>query len=950
MTMELPVPNLRELRRRAIRWTVVVLLVIAALWWAPKLLYLYTEWLWFGEVHQRGVFWTTLVAKCELGVVFGLIFFVFLVGNVYLARRLAPRASWYDRERLIRLQAMEAFERAASRYLGAVLLLFAVLIAYGVGRGATAHWQDYLLFRHAVPFGASDPILHKDASFYVFRLPFWQYLWGFAFGSVLVTLLVTAGVHYLDKAIRFLKGTPALASHVKVHLSALLGLLLVMSALGYRLGGYQLLVSAHPDRIVAAGPGYTDVHVTLNAYRILFWLALGCAALVLANIRFRGWRLPGYAVGGLLVASLLGKAIIPAAVQEFNVKPNEQAKEAPYIEHHVTMTRQGYGLTDVVAKSFPPQPLAPADVNENPETIQSIRLWDYGPLLTTYKQLQELRPYYRFPDVDIDRYVIDGSYRQVMLSPRELSAEELPEQTWQNQHLFYTHGYGLCLSPVNQVTDEGLPDLFVHGIPPRSTVDVEISRPGIYYGELANEYLIVDRPGKGLPKREIDYPRGTESGRGEENVKTTYAGASGVPVGTWLTRVAMATRFGWNGRNILLSREVKSGSRILLRRQIETRAKAIAPFLRYDQDPYLAIRENGQLVWIHDAYTTSARYPYAARLPQAGAALNYLRNSVKVVTDAYDGTVEFYVMDDTDPLVRTYQAIFPELFKPLAAMPNDVRAHLRYPEYLFRAQSTMYLRYHIDPVDFYQQEDKWAVAAGGGDEGGAMVPYYVIMRLPGEAKAEFILMVPFTPSNKPNMISWMCGRCDEPNYGQLVVYEFGKQQLVYGPGQISARISQNPELSKLQQWWGSGGSSVIRGSLMVIPIGQSILYVEPWYIAASGAKIPELKLVILSSSGGRVHMGVTLEDALARVLGRLPPATADTLVGAAAPAPTPAEVKAPVTPAPGAAPEINALLEKALEHMDKSQERLREGDWAGYGEEQRKLRETLEELQRRRGQ
>jgi len=616
----------------------------------------------------------------------------------------------------------------------------------------------------------------------------------------------------------------------------------------------------------------------------------------------------------------------------------------------VTMTRQGYGLAEVVVKSFPPQPLTPVDVNENPETIQSIRLWDYSPLLTTYQQIQELRPYYKFRDVDIDRYVINGTYRQVMLSPRELAVEELPEQTWQNRHLFYTHGYGLCLSPVNQVTEEGLPDLFIQGIPPRSSIDLEISRPGVYYGELANEYVIVNRADKGVPKQEIDYPRGAQSGRGEESVKTTYAGKSGVPVGSWLTRVAMATRFGWNGRNILLSREVRPDSRILLRRQIETRARAIAPFLGYDQDPYLAIRENGHLVWIHDAYTATARYPYAARLPGGGAALNYLRNSVKVVTDAYDGTIEFYVMDDRDPLVRTYQAIFPGLFKPLSAMPSDVRAHLRYPEYLFRAQSTMYLRYHIDPVDFYQQEDKWAVAVRGGDEGGAMVPYYVIMRLPGEAKAEFILMVPFTPSKKPNMISWMCGRCDEPNYGQLVIYEFGKQELVFGPGQISARISQNPELSKLEQWWGSGGSSVIRGSLMVIPIGQSILYVEPWYIAASGAKIPELKLVVLSGSGGRVHMGITLDDALARVLGRLPPATADTLKVAAPPAPTPAEVKPPVTPPPGAARDVSVLVEQAVEHMNKAEERLREGDWAGYGEEQRKLREILDELKRRGGQ
>jgi uncharacterized membrane protein (UPF0182 family) len=631
-----------------------------------------------------------------------------------------------------------------------------------------------------------------------------------------------------------------------------------------------------------------------------------------------------------MVVGLLIISIVPGIMQRYIVEPNEVAREAPYIEHNIQFTRQAYGLDNADERDFGQvEPLSVEALEANQATLLNVRLWDYRPLGQTYRQIQEIRLYYGFTDLDIDRYWIDGQYRQVILAARELDQSQLQSVTWVNQHLQFTHGYGVVMNPVNEVTPEGLPQLWIKDLPPSISVPLAINRPEIYYGELTDNYVFVRT---GL--EEFDYPKG------EENVYTYYEGTGGVPLRSYLKRLAFALRLA--DANILLSQYIDTNTRLMFNRRIQNRARAVAPFLEYDSDPYLVIID-GKLYWIQDAYTISNRYPYAEPLNR----INYIRNAVKVVIDAHNGSMTYYIADPSDPLVRTYAAIFPTLFTSQNSMPDGLREHLRYPEDLFNVQATMYQTYHMRDVNvFYNKEDQWNLPRevyAGQDQ--TVEPYYVIIRLPGEAQEEFLLIQPFTPATKDNLIAWMAGRSDGEDYGQLVVFRFPKQELIFGPLQIEARIDQNPEISAQLSLWSQRGSQVIRGNLLVIPMEQSLLYVEPLYLQAESGQIPELKRVVVAS-GEKVVMADTLADGLVRLFpeGGLV-AEAETTAEAAA------EGEGPKTGpvitgelASDLAQDVYDLARQADEHYTAALDALQAGDWATYGAELAAMEEVLRQL------
>jgi uncharacterized membrane protein (UPF0182 family) len=924
------------MRRRIWLWIIAAVILIWII--ASVIPNLYLDWLWFGEVKYRQVFWGILLTKLNLGLVFGFSFFVLVMANAWLARRLAPATSWYEAESRFRRQAAELFEQYVGRYLLLGLAALVALISYGVGVGAANHWRQYLLYAHGAPFNLADPIFHRDVGFYMFRLPFIEYVWQWVYLTLFAVLIIAAAVHYLDKAIRILGGVPAFAPHVKSHLSVIIGLILLAKIFGYQLDAWHLLYST---RGLAVGVSYTDAHAQLPAYSVLMVIAALCAVAVLVNIHFRGLWLPILAIGFLVTASLLVNVIYPAAIQRFQVQPNQFPKEEPYIKNSIEFTRRAYQLDKIEERDV--RQLERLDAEElaaQPGVVQNIRLWDWSPLLQTYRKLQELRPYYHFADVDIDRYIMNGDYRQVMLSGRELALNQLPaqSQTWQNEHLLYTHGYGLVLSPVNRVTPEGLPVMLVRDVPPHSDVpEIKITHPQLYFSETDVDYSLVN-----TKMKEIDYATFSRT------EVTTYDGPAGIKLSDSLVRTAAALRFGQV--NILISSDVTNNSKLLMNRDIKTRARLIAPFLEYDKDPYLVVNDDGRLYWIHDAYTTSSRYPYSEPAP-GPVSVNYVRNAVKVVTDAHDGTVNFYVSDAEDPVIRTYAAAFPGAFRPLDEMPSGLRPHLRWPEGLFMLQSTMYATYHMkDPRTFYSKEDKWDIARQSaqkieqgepGTDQSFMPPYYLVTRLPDAQETEFIIMRPYTPAGKQNMIAWLCARSDPEHYGQIIVYRFPRQQTVFGPMMVEARIEQNTDISAALTLWRGKGSDVIRGNLLVIPVGKSLLYVEPLFLRAQDSEIPELKRVIVAvgqvEGDAVVVMGQTLEEALQAALGgqvTVPPGIEAPTT--AAPKPTPA--------VPAAIEPVRRLVQSALGHYSKAQERLRAGDWTGYGEELEALERDLQQL------
>jgi uncharacterized membrane protein (UPF0182 family) len=898
-----------------------IVLAFIALNLAGQALPLYTDYLWFQEVKFTSVFTTILWYKVALGVVGGLCFALIIFLNVRLAARSRAGDVLMELEDPLGLPSRLVIEPLFRRFLLPGALVLGIL----AGMHAAGQWETVLRFLNAQPFAIQDPLFGRDIGFYVFRLPLLETLYGWALAVLGIAFLLTVVTYVLHRGIQITPRGPVAATHARAHLLTLVALILIVKAGGYYLDTYNLLLS--PTGIVF-GAGYSDITVNLPALRVLAVLALVCAALCIWQIGRRGIRPVFIAVGLLLAANVLGLGVLPATIQRLRVVPNEIVAERPYIEQNIKHTRMAYALDRIKEEEFPAEDtLTVADLRNNDPTVKNIRLWDHRPLLVTYGQLQEIRTYYRFVDVDNDRYMVDGQLRQVMLSARELSYRNLPSRIWINERLTYTHGYGVVVGPVNRITPEGLPEFWIKDIPPASSGPLKVSRPEIYYGEIANDvggdYVFVK-----TRAQELDYPAG------DKNVYTTYAGQGGVPIQTFLRKLLFALRFG--DIKILLSNDIIGESRVMYHRQIEDRVRKAAPFIQFDRDPYLVIRQDGSLAWIVDGYTTSNKFPYSETVRGVG---NYIRNSVKAVVDAYHGTLAFYISEPDDPVIKAYAGAFPGLFQPLSAMPADLRPHIRYPQGLFGIQARMFATYHMqDPQVFYNKEDLWNIPKRVTDgQEREIESYYTIMRLPGEKAEEFILLTPFNPSKKDNMIAWMAARSDGTHYGKLIAYNFPKQKLIYGPRQIEARIDQDAFISQQLSLWSQRGSQVIRGSLLAIPIEQSLLYVQPLYLAAEKGSLPELKRVIVSM-GNQIAMEENLEASLGQLFGSgsKPQLTARTEAASAA-------------SAPGTARDTNVrgLADQALQQYGRALELLRQGNFAGYGEELKRLEGTLKALRER---
>jgi len=914
---------------RSKRVAVTIAVIVACLVVLARASSLVVDWAWFSTIGYVGVFWTVFTTKIVLFIV------VFTASSLLLwvNATLALRFAWRRRFRL-----SAAFNRdstgvpalpgtpaelfgLAAPLLPWRLLTLAVSVVVGVlvAIGEAGQWDLILRFLYQVPYGQSDPLFGKDIGFYLFSLPVYIALKNWMLWILVLSSAMAGAVYFVHGDIDPEHWPWRVSSAAIAHGSALLGLYFAVKVWSYVLDRYLLL---YDDNGVVVGASYTDVHVVLPVLWLLVCIAAIAAMVAWTNVWRRIYR-PAIVASVLVFGgSFVLAEVVPGLFERFYVKPSELQLEAPYIRQNIALTREAYNLRQIEVKPFPAeQGLTFQSLTDNRGTVDNIRLWDWQPLMDTYAQLQEIRTYYKFLDVDVDRYNIDGSYQQVTITARELAPSLLSAnaQTWVNLHLLFTHGNGVVMSPVTQKSTEGLPEFYLKDIPPVASGGAPaVTEPRIYFGQSTTGYVIV----KGSTP-EFDYPKGAN------NVYANYDGADGIAIGG----TAWRTLFAWyfNDVNILLSRYITGESRIMLHRNIQDRVRTIAPFLQLDRDPYIVI-SNGRLYWMQDAYTTSDWFPYAQ--PQPGGDTNYIRNSVKVVVDAYNGTVTFYVADPTDPIIATYRHIFPGLFKPLDAMPPDLQKHIRYPEDLFNIQALQYRAYHMDtPEVFYNREDLWqfprepAVPDGvNGHSAAPMAPYYIMMRLPGEPHTEFFLMLPMVPSQRENMIAWLAARCDLPEYGKLIVYEFPKEKLVYGPFQIDARINQNTEISQQISLWNQMGSRVIRGNLLVVPIENSILYVSPLYLRAESGQLPELKRVI-AAYGDRVVMQDTLPEALAALFKQTAPA-----------------VPLPASAGPAPAGPADARARAALEHYDRAIEYLKAGDWSGFGTELDALRPLLQEL------
>lgn len=895
-----------------------------------QIITLLTDLLWFTSLGYRSVKVTMIRTQVVLGLVQGTLFFLILYANLWIARRWAPPVPRLYQE----IGLGERIGEFARHAIDRLLLFGSLLAALFAGLIASNYGQDYLLWRNPTPFGIKDPLFNKDVGYYIFQLPFVLYLYRWLFVTLLLSFLATAWVHWSDRALQFAQNIPVprFAPHVKVHLSVLLALILFTLSVGYWYRRYDLLQSDF-GLLSLNGAGYTDVHARLLAYQLMSigWAIVG--VLLLVNLGMRGLTLP--AVGIVVVAglSVVVGVVYPSFMQSYVVAPSDVKLEQPYIGHNINFTRSAYGLGNIQVVPYN----ADADLTggilaQHRDTLRNVRLWDYSALERVYNQQQGLKPYYTFQDVDVDRYQFPTGNQQVMVAAREINQAQLPQKTWVAQRLQYTHGYGAIMSPVNAVTTEGSAEYLLKDMPPQPVPalknELTLTRPQIYFGTQPNDYVIVntDQP-------EFDYPSGTE----EKTV--TYEGKKGVPVGSYGRKMLFGLRFG--DSNFLLSKLIGSNGQVLFHRQIQDRIQTLAPFLLPDRDPYLVIAE-GKLHWIIDLYTATDRYPYSQPIQNAG--INYLRNSVKAVVDAYDGTTTFYVFDPKDPLIQSYRRIFPALFQPKEKFPPALLPHIRYPEDLFNVQSRLFRRYHMqEPQRFYTQSDAWELATSGqptaqGQDPEPMEPYYVTMRLPGTNRLNFILMRPFTPVGKTNMAAWMAAQCDPENLGKMVVYEFPKNSLTQGPAQIRARIQQDAEISRNVSLWDTQGSRIHWGNLLVIPLGKAMLYVQPLYLEsqAGSARMPELKQVIVATDQPqRVLMRPTLDEALSALVNE----TVDTREGSSAEA-----TETPTEGGRNVPQNAAALIRAANRHFEAAETAQRNGDWAAYGRELSQLRQTLRQL------
>jgi len=932
----------------------IVFIVSLVLWilsgfWAT----IFVESLWFDQLGFNDVFWTTIGAKFFTGLTFGIVALIGLGVNVYLARYFSSRLT----EVHLVNEEMSELEQlfSSSKIIEIVTIIGVLIISAIMGLIGLANWDGILRYFNQESFGATDPIFNLDVGFFVFSLPILHFV-RFWFLLLVIASAIAVTLYYLYRgAVTIEERGIQIRSYARNHICVLGAVVFILMAWGYRLDMFRLLYS---ESAFAFGAGYTDLHARLYSLWILLFVALGCAGLFVVTLYSQRRNLPFIAIGGMIASSLVVGSVYPGLVQYFLVAPNEFDREAPYIQHNIDYTLKGYGLDQVDEVPFQIQEnLSAMDIQSNITTINNLKIQDKRPLRRTYQQLQEIRTYYDFSNVDEDRYLIDGEYRQVMLAARELSYNQIPSPTWQNRHLFYTHGYGLCLSPVNTSTPEGLPDLYVKDIPPVSiSDDLTVTRPELYFGENMDAYAVVK-----TTQEEFDYPEG------DQNKFSRYEDDGGVELSSYFRRLAFARYF--SEANFVISPLITEESQVMFYRRLKSRVENVAPFLDYDHDPYLVIA-SGKLYWIIDAYTTTGSYPYSQRFsgllqmpdqsdlgsgPQSDIPglnpppqrrfvqnqptlqqINYIRNSVKVVIDAYSGETDFYLVDEDDPLVLTYQKIFPTLFKPLSEMPQLLRDHIRYPRDMFAIQAAMYRIYHMrNPQVFYNKEDMWAVPQQVYAEQEQQVyPYYAVMKTAQMDKEELLLLLPFTPAGKENMIGWMAAHCDAPLYGRIQVYNFPKQELVYGPMQIEARITQDADIAKELTLWNQEGSQVIRGDIIVVPIQDSLLYIEPLYLRQRSSRggLPELKRVIVAY-GNRIAMRETLDQALSTIF-----SFESSLVLQTSRIVDGKEIiqAREVT--------LNELAKRAVSHFNDAQNSLQNGDWSGYGESLQNLENLLNRL------
>jgi uncharacterized protein len=913
-------------------WLIVGVVAIVAFGGRSWLSY-YVDSLWFASLGYAGVFWKTLGLQWAAFAVSAVVTFLFVYGTFLILKRteFAPDPRGHTiliGGRVVKLPVESMLRLTA---LGGSLFVSA-----SVAGVMMADWQLFALYWYAPSVTASiDPIFAKPLNFYLFTLPALQSVSGWLLTMALLSLAIAGFFLLVSGGARALEGYVNRYNLVSWRgVSVTFSFVLLVIAWRTYLGRFDLLTQNHT---VFSGVTYTDAHIFIPGLLVVAVALVIGAGIALANAFWlkRGRWLIAAAVPAIACYVLL--QIIGWYVGSFIVKPNELVRETPYIVNNVRSTRQAYDLDKISPQHFPAEmtPQA-ADPANNRATLENIRLWDWRALQDTLRQIQEIRTYYDFPDIDIDRYVIDGRLREVMLAARELNVNKLPESSrnWINDKLIYTHGYGLTMNPVNGFTAEGLPTLWLSNMPVQSTMpSLKVNRPEIYFGEMTDADVYVK-----TRQKEFNYPEG------QENSFTEYQGTGGIVLGGWLRRVLIALDRGDVGK-LPFSDDVNTESRLLMRRNVVRRASALAPFLTFDNDPYLVVGEDGRLSWILDAFTTSDSYPYSTHYQLGDNSINYMRNSVKVVVDAYDGTTSFYVFDSRDPIITTYERMFPALFKPASAMPDGLRKHVRYPQLLLEMQAEVYCLYHMtEPEVFYNREDLWNVASEVvlGDNGQqttqTMQPHFVLMKLPGDNGVEFVEILPFTPANRNNLIGWIAARSDAANYGTALVYDFPKTRLIDGPLQIEARIDQNAQLSGQLTLWNQQGSHVRRGTLLVIPIGKTLLYAEPIYLQAERSPMPELRLVVLALQD-RLAYATTFEGALAALFGNTP----STLEASAPPVQTVANApaSASTTPAP---PNFNTLAAQAAQDLSDYQRLTAAGKLAEAGQKLEHLKTVLEKL------
>ncbi len=929
-------PLQRGMTRRRLILIIAAAVIIVLLLSLKGLAGFYTDYLWFGSVHERAVWSGILEAKVELAATFTVFFFLLMWANLIIVDRLHPAVSGLGPED----ELAKKFQEMVTPHSKIIRVLVAAALALFAGTGTSQEWRHWLIFQHAVSFGVKDPQFHKDVGFFVFQLPFLSFLVGWLFIALAIVFVVTAIAHYLNGGIRFQGSGQRVSPKVKAHLSVLLGLIALVKAAGYYYQRYSLDFSTNG---VVNGASYTDVHVRLPALTLLMWISLAAFVILLVNIRLQGWVLPVISVGLWAFIALFVGVVYPALVQSIKVAPAQSVLEKPYIARNIAATRRAMGLDHVVVKSFAArQNLSATDLAAHATTLSDVRLWDTRFSIPTVEKLQDIRSYYQFNELAVDRYMVNGKLTPVMIGVRQVNSSNLPASSWVNEHLEYTHGYGAVVAAANTATVDGDPNFAVQDVPPTSSSNLpRITQPSVYYGVGISGFVVAH-----TKQPEVDYqlPNGA-------NQVSNYRGSGGVQMSSFLARAAFAIRF--SDFNLLVSSLITPQSRVMFVRNIRTRVQKVAPFLRLDAHPYPVLL-NGGIYWVQDAYTTTSYYPYAQQadtsmLSSASGlqrGFNYARNSVKVLINAYTGKMTFYLMDPRDPIIRAYAQAFPHLFTPASKMSAALRAHLRYPQDLFVTQAAMFSRYHItNPSAFYNAGDAWnlaqspgsgsptaALSGSGAGQGSPMNPIYQVMRVPGQPAPTFNILEPFVPRSTNGSLqtlsAFMVAGCDPGHYGQLEVFVTPRGQSIDGPALIDARISAVPAISRQISLLNTNGSSVILGSVLLVPIAQSVLYVRPLYVESSRNQLPELKDVI-AIYGPNAAMGTTLSAALSSLFNANLSAIGPTSTGA--PVSVPAEVQ--------------SLLNQAASWYTQAGAALRAGQLGSYQADISKMGALVQEAQ-----